>query len=158
VLANTFYSHFVYRALATAGRFDLVLTLIRERYGPMLARGATTLWESFDPTASLCHGFSTTPLYQLSAEMLGVQPTSPGFATFDLAPQLGDCAYARGVFPTGRGDISVAWERTDNDLRIEVEVPKTCVGTFVVPDGYRITDGGSELGAGRQRLHCTIAG
>ena len=72
VLANTFYSHFVYRALASAGRFDRALALMRERYGRMLARGATTLWESFDPTASLCHGFSATPVYQLSTEVLGV--------------------------------------------------------------------------------------
>src|SRR5262249_32179889 len=45
VLANTFFSHFVYRALCHAGRFDLVLALMRERYGQMLRRGATTLWE-----------------------------------------------------------------------------------------------------------------
>jgi hypothetical protein len=52
VLANTFYSHFVYAALAKAGRFDAVLAGVRDRYGRMLARGATTLWESFDPTGS----------------------------------------------------------------------------------------------------------
>ena len=56
------------------------LRLMRERYGRMLARGATTLWESFEPTASLCHGFSATPVYQLSTEVLGVTPLAPGFA------------------------------------------------------------------------------
>jgi hypothetical protein len=155
VLANTFYSHFVYRALAAAGRFDLVLALVRERYGQMLSRGATTLWESFDPTASLCHGFSTTPLFQLSAEMLGVQPTAPGFATFRVAPQLGDCDYARGVFPSVRGDLAVAWERQGNDLLIEVEVPAGCTGDFIPPHGYEIAEGQPDLREGPQHLRCT---
>ena len=84
---------------------------MRERYGPMLARGATTLWESFEPTASLCHGFSATPVYQLSTEVLGVAPLEPGFARFRLAPQPVDLDWARGVVPTVRGDIAVAWER-----------------------------------------------
>src|SRR4029078_4211183 len=104
-LANTFYSHFVYRALARAGRFDLALNLMRERYGPMLRRGATTLWESFAPTASLCHGFSATPVYQLSAEVLRVTPLAPGFRRFRLAPQPVDLTWARGVVPTIHGDI-----------------------------------------------------
>ena len=72
VLANTFYSHFVYEALGGQGRFDDALRLMRERFGPMLDKGATTLWESFAPTASLCHGFSASPTHQLSRRMLGV--------------------------------------------------------------------------------------
>lgn len=154
VLANTFYSHFVYRALSAAGRFDLVLALMRERYGPMLARGATTLWESFDPTASLCHGFSTTPLYQLSTELVGVQPTSPGFATFRLAPQLGDCSFAKGVFPTVRGDIAVAWDVRGADLAVEVSVPDGCEGELIPPQGYRLTDTSAHLAPGRHHLRC----
>jgi hypothetical protein len=134
-----------------------VLALIRTRYGPMLARGATTLWESFDPTASLCHGFSTTPLFQLSAEMLGVQPTAPGFAAFRLAPQLGDCDYARGAFPTGRGDIGVGWERSGSDLTVDVTVPDAITGVFVPPVGYRVVDGNAEL-RGQQRVRCVLTG
>ena len=78
---------------------------MRERYGPMLARGATTLWESFEPTASLCHGFSATPTYQLSRRVLGVAPAAPGFAEIELAPDLADLDHAEGVVPTPRGDV-----------------------------------------------------
>ena len=74
-------------ALARHGRFGEALRLMRERYGPMLARGATTLWESFEPTASLCHGFSATPTYQLSRRVLGVAPAAPGFAERDAQPR-----------------------------------------------------------------------
>ncbi len=152
VLANTFDRHFVYRALAKAGRFDLMLRLMRERYGPMLARGATTLWESFEPTASLCHGFSASPVYQLSTEVLGVCPLEPGFTRFRLAPQPGDLDWARGVVPTARGDIEVAWERRGKEVAIEVTVPVGTEASVVAPPGYRLVRGDDRLAAGRHRL------
>ena len=111
VLANTFYSHFVYEALAKHGRLADVLRLMRERFGPMLARGATTLWESFEPTASLCHGFSASPTYQFSRRILGVAPASPGFEKIAFAPDLVDLDYAEGVVPTRNGDVHVHLER-----------------------------------------------
>jgi alpha-L-rhamnosidase len=114
VLANTFYSHFLYEALAKHGRFDDTLRLIRERYVPMLERGATTLWESFAPTASLCHGFSATPTYQLTRRVLGIAPAKPGFAEVTFAPDIAGLEFAQGVVPSPRGDISVRLERTSD--------------------------------------------
>jgi len=149
VLANTFYSHFVYRALCKAGRFDLVLGLIRDRYGPMLARGATTLWESYEPTASLCHGFSATPVYQLSTEVLGVAPLAPGFETFRIAPQPAELDWARGVVPSVHGDIEVAWERRGQELTIDLAVPEATEAELVPPPGFQLTGGGNRLLPGR---------
>ena len=157
VLANTFFSHFVYRALCRAGRFDLVLALMRERYGRMLARGATTLWESYDPTASLCHGFSATPVYQLSTEVLGVQPIAPGFTRFRICPQLGDLSTARGVFPTVHGDIDVGWTRDAHGLAVTITVPENTAGEFVPPDGYQGDFAAPHLAAGRHHITCTAA-
>jgi len=148
VRANTFYSHFVYRALCRAGRFDRALALMRAHYGRMLARGATTLWESFEPTASLCHGFSATPVYQLSTEVLGVYPLEPGFTCFRVSPHPADLTYARGVFPTVRGDVCVAWERLGDGIGLEVVVPDGTRAQLTPPDGYRIAASEVELGPG----------
>ncbi|MBI1816658.1 MAG: alpha-L-rhamnosidase N-terminal domain-containing protein [Deltaproteobacteria bacterium] len=152
VLANTFYSHFVYRALCRAGRFDRALVLMRTRYGDMLARGATTLWESFDPTASLCHGFSATPVYQLSTEVLGVSPIEPGFARFRVAPQFADLAQARGVFPTIRGDIRVGWQRYGAGIDLDVAVPAGSCAEVVAPSGYRAAGEAFVLQPGTHRV------
>lgn len=157
VLANTFYSHFVYRALAKAGRFDAVLRLVRERYGDMLARGATTLWESFAPTASLCHGFSATPVYQLSTEVLGVLPLEPGFARLRFSPQPADLAFARGVFPTVVGDVRVDWTRSGDQLAIALELPEGMRAELVDPPGFRFAAGPRELAAGKHRLELRAA-
>jgi hypothetical protein len=157
VLANTFYSHFVYRALAKAGRFDAVLRLVRERYGDMLARGATTLWESFAPTASLCHGFSATPVFQLSTEVLGVEPLAPGCARFRFAPQPADLAFARGVFPTAAGDVRVDWVRSGGEIAVSLEVPPGACAVLVDPPGFRFGAGDRERGPGKHRLELRVA-
>jgi alpha-L-rhamnosidase len=152
VRTNTFYSHFLYRALCRAGCFDRVLALIRGHYGSMLARGATTLWESFEPTASLCHGFSATPVYQLSTEVLGVSPLEPGFTRFRVAPQPADLTWARGVFPTVRGDVRVAWERTSAGIDLELVVPDDTRAELIAPPGFRVAKAHAKLGAGTHRV------
>lgn len=124
VVANTFYAHFVYEALCKHGRLKDALRMMRERFGPMLARGATTLWESFEPSASLCHGFSASPTYQLSRRVLGVAPLEPGFAAVEIAPDLADLDFARGVFPTKLGDIEVELERNDGGFEARVRAPE----------------------------------
>jgi hypothetical protein len=140
VLANTFYSHFVYAALARHGRLADALRLMRERYGPMLARGATTLWESFEPTASLCHGFSATPTYQLSRQVLGVAPGAPGFAEIELSPELADLEHAEGVVPTPRGDVEARLERTKDGFVASYRLPKGVGARAAPPPGLAIVD------------------
>jgi hypothetical protein len=123
VLANTFYAHFVYEALGKHGRLKDALRMMRERFGPMLERGATTLWESFAPTASLCHGFSASPTYQLSRRVLGVSAGEPGFAAIDIAPDLADLDHAEGVVPTAVGDVEVKLARDSEGFVVQVRAP-----------------------------------
>ena len=64
---------FVYDALLkiSPSYLDTVLADIRERYGRMLASGATSFWETeageadFHGAGSLCHGWSALPVYYL---------------------------------------------------------------------------------------------
>ena len=136
VLANTFFSHFVYAALAKAGRLDLALALMRERYGAMLAAGATSLWEGFEPHTSLAHGFSSSPTWQLSRHVLGVTPSSPGFARARIAPYLGDLDFARGVHPTRLGDVTVSMQRAGASIDIDISLPTAMDGVLAAPPGF----------------------
>jgi alpha-L-rhamnosidase len=136
VLANTFYSHFVYEALASRGRLRDAVALMRDRFGPMLDAGATTLWESFAPTASLCHGFSASPTWQMSRRILGVQAIEPGYTHIGVTPDLAGLAQAEGVFPTGKGDVSVSLEATATGLLARVIGPTGVPLTLSAPAGY----------------------
>ena len=82
VLAQPFFSHFVHRALAAAGRHDAIVENIRKRWAPMLADGDGTLWEHWHGEESRCHAWSATPVYDLSTEVLGVKPLAPGYGAF----------------------------------------------------------------------------
>lgn len=148
VEANTYFSHFVYAALAKAGRFDLALTAIRKNYQPMLATDTATLWEGYEPTASLCHAFSASPVYQLSAHSLGVQPLAPGFGSFRLAPQPAGLTQARGVYPTVKGDIVVSWRRDGCKLVLEATVPAGTSAEIASPPGYVLASSETHLAPG----------
>lgn len=126
VRANSFFAHFVYSGIARAGGFAWVLGDMRAQYGPMLEAGATTLWESYAPAASLCHGFSATPVFQLSRRALGVEPLSAGYARFMVVPDPAGLEWARGAIPTPQGPISVAWVLDGTEIRFRVEHPKEC--------------------------------
>lgn len=137
VRANTYFCHFLYSALGKAGRFDLALEHMRRLFGPMLATGTETLWESSEPVASLCHAFSATSVYQLGAHVLGVTPLAPGFRRARIAPQFGDLDFARGAYPTPRGRIAVAWRRTGADtVTLQLEVPAGVEVEFEPPRDY----------------------
>jgi alpha-L-rhamnosidase len=138
VRANTFFSHFVYQGMARAGGFTRVLDDIRRLYGPMVETGTTTLWESFSPIASLCHGFSATPVFQLSRHCLGVRPEAPGYQSFSLNPQPGDLGWARGRVPTPRGTIAVDWHIDGDRMHLTVEHPVACNMILADQPGRRL--------------------
>ena len=152
VRANTYFSHFVYEALAKARRFDLALDMMRCAYEPMLATGTTTLWESFDPSASLCHAFSATPVYQLSAHALGVKPHKPGFREFRVEPQPGDLKFATGIYPTVLGDICVSWQAGEDKFELTLVVPRGGRAEVLAPPGYASGNSASQVGAGEHHF------
>jgi alpha-L-rhamnosidase len=139
VLANTFFAHFVYEALCKHGRLEDALRLMRERYGPMLALGATTLWESFEPTASLCHGFSASPTYQMSRRILGVSPSVPGFEKVLVAPNIANLEDAQGIVPTANGDVEVMLHRTKAGFHAAIRAPDGVETTIEAPPRHSLT-------------------
>jgi alpha-L-rhamnosidase len=149
VLANTFYSHFVYAALLRAGRADTVLALMRRFYGPMLAKGATTLWESFAPTASLCHGFSASPTYHLVHGIAGLQPGGDGFAGLHFAPQPGDLTVLSARLETLAGPVAVDLTAERDSLAATLTLPPTMPLTITPPPGFVLV---SEERRGEQAL------
>lgn len=131
VRANSFFAHFVYDGIAKAGGYKWVLADFKNLYGSMMTAGSTTLWESSEPFASLCHGFSATPVYQLSRHCLGVEPLTPGYGSFTVNPQVGSLEFARGEVPTPHGRIHVSWQKRGRIVEVEVRHPEVC--EFVVP-------------------------
>ena len=109
-------------ALCALGRQTDVTKEIKAYWGGMLKLGATSFWELYNPSESgaqhyamygrrfgksLCHAWGASPVYLLGKYYLGVTPTSPGFATYDVRPNLGGLDWIEGVVPTPWGTIHV---------------------------------------------------
>ncbi len=98
-----FISYFDVLARYAAGADDSALDLIRKTWGYMLVSGPGTMWETIDTgtgrpvgNGSLDHGWSSGAAPALTSQVLGVQPTSPGFATFTVTPNPSDLDVGEG--------------------------------------------------------------
>ena len=105
-------------------------------YEPLLFTRSDTLWETpagegdFDGAGSLCHAWSSLPVYIQSAWQLGIQPLEPGFRRFRVAPVPGNAYRMSGEVPTPHGNIRAAWTKTPEGLELEVEAPAECEAVF----------------------------
>jgi alpha-L-rhamnosidase len=129
---------FLIRALMRFGKDvqDYAASRVFEAFDTLTLLGATTLWENpakgslGGDAASLCHGWSSLPVYFDKCCILGVRPLEPGFKTFTVTPYCGDLLRASGKVPTPCGNIEVAWERRGTGLDLDVKAP---AGTKYVP-------------------------
>lgn len=98
-------------------------------------RGADTMWESWSPDSrSRDHYFLGTVVQWLYEHVAGLRPGDAGFERFVVRPDArGPLTWARATRETVRGRASVAWERTADGLRLEVEVPPGAVADVDVP-------------------------
>ena len=112
--------------LCIDGQHTQVLQEMRDYWGGMLREGATSFWEKYVPSErgtqhlamygrpygkSLCHAWGASPVYLLGKYYLGVRPTKPGYAEFEIRPSLGDLDWLEGDVPTPHGMIHVEMNR-----------------------------------------------
>ena len=117
-------------------------------WGHMVRAGPGTMWEAMavdgDPLrlnhgrlgagrTSLAHGWSTAPTYALSAYVLGMRPTSPGWRTWTVEPQPIGLRFARGSVGTPSGSLGVGWRRVRGGLRVTVDAPGGTRGRIALP-------------------------
>lgn len=158
LLAPELYmQHYLLRALSMIGRQRDALESIRSLWGPIVLSGSRTIWEcgvhlhgkpAYGGAGSICHGFSTAPIDFLQGTILGVRPTSPGFARCVVAPNCLDLEYAKGSIPTPMGNLEIQWEREGFVMTLEMRIPQ---GVNV-----ELYDGRT-YGPGKHQVECAIA-
>jgi len=137
---SPYFNAYVLDAMAQIGHRQTALDWIRTYWGGMLAEGATSFWESYDLRwqkmnphlglqadqtsgyfISLAHGWSSGPTAWLERQVLGISPTSAGFRTVTIRPDLMDLVWAKGSMPTPNGQIEVSMGR---DKPTEIDLPQ----------------------------------
>ncbi|MCX6879802.1 MAG: hypothetical protein NTW21_39260 [Verrucomicrobia bacterium] len=142
--AETFYA-----GLLNAGGSDFVIGDLA-RYKSMLAENKTN-WERFVfGEDEVNHAWTSFPGAHFLKYIAGIQPTSGGFATFDVRPATGGLAFAEGTVPTIKGPIATRWEKgAGGRFALSVSVPPNTRATvcmpMLVPGKIRITESGKLL-------------
>jgi hypothetical protein len=107
-------------ALCAMGEQNYVLKEMKAYWSGMLNLGATSFWEEYNPEKkgaehyamygrefgkSLCHAWGASPIYLLGKYYLGVKPTSAGYSTYIIEPNLGGLKWMQGAVPIPGGKI-----------------------------------------------------
>ncbi len=131
--------------LAQVGLHREALAAIENLWGRMLARGATTVWETFagDHLDSFCHPWSCAPLDFLLRNVAGIGNLPRNAKTIVLSPRpdLLKDVKARVVFP--QGAVCVAWTRHNKALLISGSLPPGIKGRLCLPRSKRVLVSGA---------------
>ncbi len=132
-------NHYMFRALELSGRYNEYAPKQLAGWETMLDWHCTTWCENPDSPRSECHGWSSAPAYEFSAMVLGVYPTANGYKSVRIKPNVNcyDLDWAKGTVPTPNGVISVAWEKKDDELILDITLPagSEMVCEVILPDG-----------------------
>lgn len=134
-ITTPYFKTFELMALCKLGRIEIAQELISSYWGGMLALGASSIWEEFDPTQkgaehyrmygsaygkSLCHAWGGGPIAFLGKYCAGVQPTSIGSATFVVEPNPGMYREFTAKVPLRDGLITVNYR--DGEVRVTTDL------------------------------------
>ncbi len=128
------------RALARHGLVAPILADLRERWATMLSvreNGTVQeMWTVRPGTSALMSHCAVAPLVAAHEALLGLRPTSPGYATYALRPNLGDLGRFETVAATPTGALRFRAEREEpgGAWRYEIVSPRYGAGSLVLKD------------------------
>ena len=119
-IVTPYFKMYELAALASVGECEFVVNTIRDYWGDMLDKGATTFWELYDPNSndqfsmygrkfgkSYCHAWGASSLYIFGRYLLGVYPTKEGYEEYVVEPNLGGIESFKGSVPIIDGIVEI---------------------------------------------------
>ncbi|WP_329061694.1 family 78 glycoside hydrolase catalytic domain [Amycolatopsis sp. NBC_01480] len=135
----------VFQALGRYQRDDVALAVAQRTdypsFGYMVNQGPGTIWEKWD-NSSAPDGTSSKDHIGLGGaigqwfyqQLGGIQPGSPGYREFTLAPAVaGDLTHASAKQETVRGTIVSSWQRYGSTLTYRATIPVGATATIKLP-------------------------
>lgn len=154
-ITTPYFEFFELDAMCQIGEFDYMTDMLHSYWGGMIRLGATTIWEEYFPDRSgtehyamygrlygksLCHAWGASPIYLLGKYALGVRPTSPAYATYEVKPNLMCFGSFSGKVPVPNGTVEVSVDASAVTVKSDVEG-----GTLVIKDKTYPIEAGKPL-------------
>lgn len=122
---------YVLEALFRMNEPSFALERMKQRYTKMMNYPEyTTLFEGWGigpdgfGGGTINHAWSGGPLTLLSQKVCGIEPTSPGFRSFKVCPQMGTLTEASAAIDTHFGKIEVSLKRKGKRYKSPFPSPK----------------------------------
>ena len=156
----------LFHVLSEYGCSDLAYEMITRTdypaYGEWVARGLTTLREDFYPEerASLNHHFWGDSSHWFIRRVAGIRynPRRRAGAAAVRPAFVHKLRFAQGWHEAPEGKISVKWERADDGISLEIDVPDTLNGYIRLPQGYVFAGDGLAVKPLRSGVYAVRAG
>ncbi|MEP6755834.1 MAG: family 78 glycoside hydrolase catalytic domain [Chthonomonadales bacterium] len=134
---SPYFEGYVLKGLCRWGAHPKAMQVIRERWGNMVDKGATTFWESYAAQWSLCHAWSCEPVALLSRDILGVTHNALTGITH-IQPNPLDLTSAEGIVPIAKGSIRIGWKFDNTTLNVELSQSEGV--HFQAPAGWNVKE------------------
>jgi hypothetical protein len=138
--ASPYMEKYVLEALCLMDQPAFAQERIHRRYANMVDHpDYTTLWEGWGigkegyGGGTINHAWTGGPLTIMSQYFAGIAPTSAGFATYRIRPQMGALKTISANVVTMKCDIRVTMQRGDKQFRIELDSPAGTRPTVCLP-------------------------
>ena len=128
-------NYYLFRALEKSNCYEYAFQIL-DQWKIMLDWHCTTWCEEPHNPRSECHAWSCAPLYEFSANILGVK-----YSVKDeilIEPQPGKLKFARGIVPTRFGKVEVSWKMEKESFELEVSGPENVLKKVALPQGMQI--------------------
>ncbi len=143
---SVYGSQFLMEALYEAREADYALQLLsstahRSWYN-MIRVGSTITLEAWDkaykPNLDWNHAWGAAPANIIVRKLMGVEPLTPAFDTFQIKPQTGSLTFASLKTPTIKGMVEVSFKKADASTTMEVVVPGgTSADIYIPADAHK---------------------
>ncbi|MGB5819754.1 MAG: alpha-L-rhamnosidase C-terminal domain-containing protein [Saonia sp.] len=141
--ASPYMEKYVLEALFQMGHTNFALKRMKQRFGKMVKHPTiSTLWEGWGIGSegygggTTNHAWSGGGLTLLSQYVAGVRPTSPGYKTFQVKPQLGFLKEVRAVVPSIKGLIEISI-KIGVDYSLGITIPENTKASVYLPATYK---------------------
>jgi len=138
---SVYGSQFLMDAIYNAddGEYGLsLLTSTAERsWYNMIREGSTVTMEAwgnkFKPNQDWNHIWGAVPANTIPRKLMGIEPLTPGWASFRIKPQLGNLEHAAIKVPTIKGDVLASFQQTAASFSAKITIPANTKATIYLP-------------------------
>jgi alpha-L-rhamnosidase len=119
---------------------DLYTNTEWDGWAKIITLGGSVTWESWDANVtneSMSHPWGAVGLLAMQQYILGITPLKPQHEFIQIKPLdfENKLSYAKGVYPTDKGDILVNWSKSNRCFLMTVTIPDNVTAKVYVPKG-----------------------